>query len=49
MKAYSKDLRIRVLEALAAATWAGLDAITPTDARGRARHAGYRRKRQHLS
>jgi len=46
LKAHLRRAEARTTEALAAATWAGLAAITPKDARGWSRHAGYRRPRR---
>jgi transposase len=42
LKAHLRRAEARTDEALAAAIWEGLDAITPEDARGFYRHAGYR-------
>ena len=53
LKAYLRRTEARTGEALSAAIWHGLAAITPTDARGWYRHAGYpvkaQRRRDHLS
>ncbi len=46
LKAYLRRVEARTDEALTAALWEGFDAITPANARGWARHAGYRLPRQ---
>jgi transposase len=53
LKAYLRRAEARTDEALSAAIWAGLAAVTPQDVHGWYRHAGYPlkpyRRRDHLS
>ena len=46
LKAHLRRVEARTDEALTAALWEGFDAITPKNARGWVRHAGYRLPRR---